>query len=72
MEMVHEAGERQAILSGTGTEGMVPGPRAGSHHTYKKMGLAGSVTVPVHGNRTLAPGTQRQLMPSSGLTDDDL
>jgi predicted RNA binding protein YcfA (HicA-like mRNA interferase family) len=30
------------------------------------------VTVPVHGNKTLATGTQRGLMQDAGLTEADL
>jgi predicted RNA binding protein YcfA (HicA-like mRNA interferase family) len=43
----------------------------GSHHRLEKPGFP-PVTVPVHGNRTLKPGTQRGIMQTAGLTDDDL
>ena len=43
----------------------------GSHHVYKNA--SGSlVSVPVHGNRTLKPGTQRGIMKDAGLTEADL
>jgi predicted RNA binding protein YcfA (HicA-like mRNA interferase family) len=43
----------------------------GSHHKYE--GPDGRiVSVPVHGNKGLKPGTQRALMRQTGLTDDDL
>jgi len=43
----------------------------GSHHHYFKQGI-GLVTVPVHGNHTLKPTTQRSIMRHAGLTDADL
>jgi predicted RNA binding protein YcfA (HicA-like mRNA interferase family) len=43
----------------------------GSHHCYEKEGSP-PVTVPVHGNRTLKAGTQREIMRHAGLTEDDL
>jgi predicted RNA binding protein YcfA (HicA-like mRNA interferase family) len=30
------------------------------------------ICVPVHGNRMLAPGTQKNIMKAADLTDDDL
>ena len=44
----------------------------GSHHQYLSPSGRTKVTVPVHGNKTLKPGTQRAIMRSTGLTDDDL
>ena len=32
----------------------------------------GRVTVPVHGNKDLKPGTQRSIMRDAALSDDDL
>ena len=45
---------------------------AGSHHIYRHPGRGARVTVPVHGNADLKPGTQRSIMRDAGLTDDDL
>jgi predicted RNA binding protein YcfA (HicA-like mRNA interferase family) len=45
---------------------------AGSHHIYTRPGHRGSPSVPVHGNRTLKPKTQRNIMRAAGLTDADL
>jgi predicted RNA binding protein YcfA (HicA-like mRNA interferase family) len=42
-----------------------------SHHRYEKAGHA-PITVPVHGNQTLKPKTQRSIMKEAGLTDSDL
>lgn len=42
-----------------------------SHHSYSKPGHP-TLVVPVHGNRDLATGTQRDLMRQAGLTDGDL
>jgi predicted RNA binding protein YcfA (HicA-like mRNA interferase family) len=42
-----------------------------SHFTYKKEGL-GSITVPVHGNKTLKKGIQHAIMKAAGLTNDQL
>jgi predicted RNA binding protein YcfA (HicA-like mRNA interferase family) len=43
----------------------------GSHH--RSRGPDGRhVSVPVHGNKDLKPGTQRDLMKETGLTDADL
>lgn len=44
----------------------------GSHHIYTQPGSRLSIAVPVHGNRDLAPGTQRKIMRQGGLTDADL
>lgn len=44
---------------------------SGSHHIYTHPDGA-RVTVPVHGNKDLKPGTQRSIMRDTGLTDADL
>ncbi len=44
----------------------------GSHHVYRHRGRGRSVTVPVHGNADLKPGTQRRLMRDAGITAADL
>ena len=43
----------------------------GSHHHYEREGHP-RIIVPVHGNKTLKPGTQHNIMKAGGLTDDDL
>jgi predicted RNA binding protein YcfA (HicA-like mRNA interferase family) len=43
----------------------------GSHHRYEKSGTSPTV-VPVHANKTLKAGTQREIMKSAGLTEADL
>jgi predicted RNA binding protein YcfA (HicA-like mRNA interferase family) len=45
---------------------------SGSHHIYEHPDHGGRVSVPVHGNADLKPGTQRGIMRDAGLTDDDL
>jgi len=45
---------------------------SGSHHIFNKPGGSTHVTVPVHGNRSLKTGTQRNIMKQVGLTEDDL
>jgi predicted RNA binding protein YcfA (HicA-like mRNA interferase family) len=44
----------------------------GAHHIYNRSGAPRPIPVPVHGNRTLATGTQRTIMRAAGLTDNDL
>jgi predicted RNA binding protein YcfA (HicA-like mRNA interferase family) len=44
---------------------------SGSHHIYVHPD-GRRVTVPVHGNRDLKPGTQHGIMHDAGLTEDDL
>jgi predicted RNA binding protein YcfA (HicA-like mRNA interferase family) len=44
----------------------------GSHHIFRKPGVSGNINVPIHGNKTLKPKTQRNIMRQAGLTDDDL
>jgi len=44
----------------------------GTHHIYVRAGVPFSVSVPVHGNKTLKPGIQHGLMKQAGLTDADL
>jgi predicted RNA binding protein YcfA (HicA-like mRNA interferase family) len=39
-----------------------------SHHIMKKDGHRFLLTVPVHGNKTLKPGTMRGLIRTAGLT----
>jgi predicted RNA binding protein YcfA (HicA-like mRNA interferase family) len=43
----------------------------GAHHIYVHPD-GGRVSVPVHGNTDLKPGTQRSIMRDTGLTDADL
>jgi predicted RNA binding protein YcfA (HicA-like mRNA interferase family) len=43
----------------------------GSHFTFDKPGEI-SITVPVHGNKTLKTGIQHAIMKAAGLTEDDL
>ena len=42
----------------------------GSHHLYGK-GVS-RIVIPIHGNRMLKSGMQRDLMKQAGLTEDDL
>ena len=42
----------------------------GSHHLYGKGERR--IVVPIHGNRALKIGMQRDLMKQAGLTEDDL
>ncbi|HEX5269826.1 MAG TPA: type II toxin-antitoxin system HicA family toxin [Gemmataceae bacterium] len=44
----------------------------GSHHVYRYPATGRSVTVPVHGNADLKPGTQRGIMRDAGITPADL
>jgi len=44
----------------------------GSHHIYVHPDGGRRVTVPVHGNTELKPGTQRSIMRDAGLSDADL
>ena len=46
--------------------------RRGKHRVYGKPGIARTISVPDHGNKTLAPGTQKSIMRVSGLTEADL
>ena len=46
---------------------------SGSHHIFSRAGPPRLiVSVPVHGNTDLKPGTQRNIMRTAGLTDADL
>jgi predicted RNA binding protein YcfA (HicA-like mRNA interferase family) len=45
---------------------------SGSHHVYSHPEFDKRVTVPVHGNADLKPGTQRSIMRDASLTDSDL
>jgi predicted RNA binding protein YcfA (HicA-like mRNA interferase family) len=44
----------------------------GSHHIYSKEGSKAILSIPVHGNRDLPPGTLRGIMVDAGLTEEDL
>lgn len=46
--------------------------RRGKHPVYGKPGVTRTISVPDHGNKTLAPGTQRSIMRAAGLTEADL
>jgi predicted RNA binding protein YcfA (HicA-like mRNA interferase family) len=43
----------------------------GGHHVYVDPASRRSLPVPVHGNRDLKAGTQRDIMRPAGLTDAD-
>jgi predicted RNA binding protein YcfA (HicA-like mRNA interferase family) len=45
---------------------------SGSHHIYRHPDSDRRISVPVHGNADLKPGTQRSVMRDAGLTDADL
>jgi predicted RNA binding protein YcfA (HicA-like mRNA interferase family) len=44
----------------------------GSHQILWNSETCKSVSVPIHGNRPLPPGTRDRIMELAGLTDDDL
>ena len=44
----------------------------GSHVKLRRPGQHGRVVVPVHGNRTLPPGTLHNILQQAGLTEDEL
>ena len=44
----------------------------GSHHYFRRPGVARPICIPVHANRTLPAGTQRAIMRQAGLRDADL
>ena len=44
----------------------------GSHFTLEKPGREGRVTVPVHGNKPLAPSLLARLMKDTDLKQKDL
>ena len=48
--------------------GFVVARTKGSHRILKKEGCQYLLTVPVHGNSNLKPGTLRSLIRSAGLT----
>jgi predicted RNA binding protein YcfA (HicA-like mRNA interferase family) len=44
----------------------------GSHHIFIHPDSAIQIPVPVHGDRDLKTGTQKDIMRQAGLTDADL
>jgi predicted RNA binding protein YcfA (HicA-like mRNA interferase family) len=40
----------------------------GSHHILKKPGVKFNLSVPVHGNKNIKPGTLRTLIRLAGIT----
>ena len=40
----------------------------GSHHILKKPGHRGTLSVPIHGNKTLGKGLFQDLLKAAGLT----
>lgn len=44
----------------------------GAHHIYAQPGNPMIVTVPVHRNKDLKPGTLQKILKDAGLTEDDL
>lgn len=55
------------------SRGWVYDRTSGSHRIYVwPQGGRPSLSVPVHGNKDLKAGTQRQLMRDTGLTEADL
>ena len=45
---------------------------AASHHIYRSPDGLTQISIPVHGNKDLKPGTQGSLMKQAGITDADL
>jgi predicted RNA binding protein YcfA (HicA-like mRNA interferase family) len=43
----------------------------GSHHVLKRQGHRYLLSVPVHGNKPVAPGTLRHLIQAAGITVED-
>jgi predicted RNA binding protein YcfA (HicA-like mRNA interferase family) len=43
----------------------------GSHRRYEKTGYP-SITIPIHGNKSLKSGLQHRIMKDAGLTEADL
>ncbi len=43
----------------------------GSHHYFRKQGIAGLVVVPVHGGHDLPAGTLRSILRQAGLTVEE-
>jgi predicted RNA binding protein YcfA (HicA-like mRNA interferase family) len=43
----------------------------GSHHILKKPGVRYNLSVPVHGQKNIKPGTLRTLIRLAGVTVDD-
>jgi predicted RNA binding protein YcfA (HicA-like mRNA interferase family) len=44
----------------------------GSHRIYTQEGVNVILSIPVHGNRDLPPGTLKSLLKDAGLTAADL
>jgi predicted RNA binding protein YcfA (HicA-like mRNA interferase family) len=44
----------------------------GSHVQFKHPETGARISVPVHGNRPLSPGTLHSILKQAGLTVDDL
>jgi predicted RNA binding protein YcfA (HicA-like mRNA interferase family) len=44
----------------------------GSHHIYKKASHRESISVPIHGNKSLKGGLLRFFLKSAGLDEKDL
>lgn len=44
----------------------------GSHHIYKKPGVADTASIPIHRNVSLKIGLQRQLMKLAEIEERDL
>jgi predicted RNA binding protein YcfA (HicA-like mRNA interferase family) len=44
----------------------------GSHYIYTQEGVSVILSIPVHGNRDLPPGTLKSLLKDAGLTATDL
>jgi predicted RNA binding protein YcfA (HicA-like mRNA interferase family) len=53
-------------------EGWILKRVTGSHHIYSKQGIRAILSIPVHGNRDLPPGTLKGLLKTSGLTEANL
>jgi predicted RNA binding protein YcfA (HicA-like mRNA interferase family) len=43
----------------------------GSHHILQRQGHPFVLSIPVHGNRALKPGTLRSLIRGAGITVDE-
>ena len=44
----------------------------GSHHIYRKEGVKGHLSIPIHAGRDIKVGLLSKLMKDAGLTEEDL
>ena len=68
--MKHRSGKQMAAIARE--LGWVLKSQSGSHAKFRDPITGRGVIIPIHGSAMLRSGTQKSIMKTMGLTDDDI